>query len=72
MQMDKIIETILPYTPADKKCLQKKMIKERNRHVLQRVLIMLQADPYLHFKAIFEPTHLSNRNESERTEPTLA
>lgn len=63
MIMEQIIDTILPYTQEDKKCMQKKMIKDRNREVLLKALEKMKADPYLHFKPIFEPTHLSSKVE---------
>ena len=63
MIMEQIIDTILPYTQEDKKCMQKKMIKDRNREVLRKALQQLKDDPYLHFKPIFEPTHLSTKVE---------
>ncbi len=59
--MESIVNKVLPFTKEDNECAQKKMIKERNRAVLLRTLTTLQADPYSHFKAIFEASHLSKQ-----------
>lgn len=63
MQTQEIINKILPFTDEDKKCLQKHMIKSRNRAVIETMIKTLATVPYCHLKINYEESHLSRNDK---------
>lgn len=45
-QITALSEHILPFTKEDNKCLQKQLLKQRNRALLERILKTMVEKPY--------------------------
>lgn len=44
--IDQIVNNLLPFNEGDMKCMQKHMLKERNREMLKRALKTIHEQPY--------------------------